>query len=47
MFITVFLHLWPKGHGEPHNKVGSLSLAKHVVGLIQEPSDSDYNALTC
>ena len=38
------LHIWPKGHWEPHNKVGSVSPAKHLVEF--EPSNSDYNALT-
>ena len=38
------LHIRPKGHWEPHNKVGSVSPAKHLVDF--EPSNSDYNALT-
>ena len=25
MLITVFLHIWPKGHWEPRNEVESLS----------------------
>ena len=33
MLITAFLHVWPKGHGEPRNEVGSLSPAKCQVGL--------------
>ena len=28
MFITVFLHSWPEGQGEPRGKVGSLSAAE-------------------
>ena len=28
MLITVFVHIRPEGHREPHNKVGSLSPAK-------------------
>ena len=29
------LHFRPKGHQEPHNKVGSQILAKHLVGFEQ------------
>ena len=47
MLITLFLHIWPKSHGQPRNKVGSLSLAKHLVGFEQEHPDSDYNTLSC
>ena len=28
-----FVHIWPEGHGEPHNKVGSLSPAECLVGF--------------
>ena len=31
--ITAFELLWPKGHQEPCNEVGSLSLAKWLVGF--------------
>ena len=31
--ITWVLHMWSKGHWEPLNEVGSLSLAKHQVGF--------------
>ena len=30
--ITAFVHIQP-GHWEPHNKVGSLSLAEHLAGF--------------
>ena len=35
MLITAgfFLHFRPEGHREPHNEVGSLSPAKHLVGF--------------
>ena len=33
MLITVFLYIQPKGHREPWNESGSLSLAKSLVGL--------------
>ena len=33
MLITWVLHMWSKGHQEPLNEVGSLSLAKHLVGF--------------
>ena len=33
MLITVFIHIRPKGHREPHNKVGSLSAAKRLTGF--------------
>ena len=28
-----FLEFWPEGHREPHNEVGSLSLAESLVGF--------------
>ena len=31
MLITCILHIRPEGHREPHSKVGSLCLAKHLV----------------
>ena len=33
MLITVYVHIWPEGHREPRNKVGSLSLAEHPTGF--------------
>ena len=33
MLITAFVQVRPKGHWEPHNEVGSLSLAKCSVGF--------------
>ena len=30
LFITVFLQFRPKGHWDPHNEVGSLSLAERL-----------------
>ena len=30
MLITAFLQSRPKGHQEPHNKVGFLGLARHL-----------------
>ena len=33
MLITAFLYIWPEGHQEPRNKVGSPSLAKRLVGI--------------
>ena len=35
MLITAFYLVQPKGHQEPYDKVGSLSLAKHLAGLSQ------------
>ena len=46
MLITAFVQVWPRGHREPHNEVGSLSLVEHLAGFDWEPSDSDCNALT-
>ena len=36
MLITVFLYIQPKGHREPWNESGSLSLAKSLVGFESE-----------
>ena len=33
ILISAFLQLWPKGHWEPRNEVGFLSLAEQVVGF--------------
>ena len=33
MLITCVLHIWPEGHREPRNEVGSLSPAEHIVGF--------------
>ena len=33
MLITCVLHIWPKGHQEPCNKIESLSLVEHLVGF--------------
>ena len=33
MLITAVLDFQPKGQREPHNKVGSLSPAKYLVGF--------------
>ena len=33
MLITVVLHIWPEGHKEPCNEVGSLNLVKCLVGF--------------
>ena len=33
MLITCILHILPEGHQELHGKVGSLSLAEHLVGF--------------
>ena len=33
MLITAFELFRPEGHREPHNEVGSLSLAEHLVGV--------------
>ena len=33
MLITCVLHIWPEGHREPRNKVGSLSPAERLVGF--------------
>ena len=33
MLITAFVHVQPKGHREPRNKVGSLSPAERLVGF--------------
>ena len=46
MLITVFVHIRPEGHWEPHNEVGSLSPAECLGGfelgtfwfLLQMPS---------
>ena len=38
-------HFGPKGHQEPRNEVESLTLPKKLLGLNQEPYDSDYNTL--
>ena len=46
MLITAFVQVQPEGHWEPHNEVGSLSLAKQLVGFDWEPSDPDCNGLT-
>ena len=27
------MHFWPKGHRDPHNEVGSLIPAEHLVGF--------------
>ena len=29
----IFVNFWPKGHWEPYNEPGSLSLAEHLVGF--------------
>ena len=29
----IYIHIWPKGHREPHNKIGSLRPVKHLVGF--------------
>ena len=36
MLITCILHIQPEGHWQPRNKVGSLSLAKRLVGFEPE-----------
>ena len=46
MLITAFVQVRPKGHREPHNEVGSLSLAECLADFDWEPSDSDCNVLT-
>ena len=33
MLITAWIHFWLKGHRDPHNEVGSLIPAKHLVGF--------------
>ena len=33
MLITVFVHIWPEGHRELPNDVGSLSLAERLAGF--------------
>ena len=33
MLITYILHIRPEGHWKPHNVVGSLSPAEHLVGF--------------
>ena len=33
MLITAFCLFWPEDQQEPHSKVGSLSLAKRLVGF--------------
>ena len=33
MLITAFLHILPEGHWEPRDEVGSLSMAKRLVGF--------------
>ena len=33
MLITCVLHIWPEGHREPRNKVGSLSPVERLVGF--------------
>ena len=33
ILITVFDLLWPKGHWEPCNQVGSQSMTEHLVGI--------------
>ena len=33
MLIICVLHIWPEGHGEPCNEVGSLSLTECLVGF--------------
>ena len=38
MLITAFSQFRPKGHREPHNEVGSLSLVDFLVGF--EPGTS-------
>ena len=45
LLITVFVQVQPKGHREPCKEVGSLSLAKHLVGFELGTSDSGCNAL--
>ena len=46
MLITAFVHVWPKGHQEPRNKIGSLSPAKGLVGFEPGTFDSDCNTFT-
>ena len=36
MLVTVFLHVRPEGHQEPHKEVEALSLAKDLVGFELE-----------
>ena len=36
MLITELLHVRPKSHREPHNEVGSLSLAERLLGFELE-----------
>ena len=38
--ITTFVKVWPKGHWEPHNKVGSLSPPEHLTGF--EPGSFQF-----
>ena len=33
MLITAFLHIWPEGHREPCDEVGSLSPVERIVGF--------------
>ena len=33
MLITCVLHIWPEGHREPRNEVGSLSPAERIEGF--------------
>ena len=33
MLITAFIHIWPKGHREPCNEVGSLSPAERLASF--------------
>ena len=46
MLIKSFVQVWPEGHLELRNKVGSLRSAEYLVGFEPEPSNSDCNALT-
>ena len=46
MLITVFFRFWPKGHWEPCNKVGSLSLAMQLVGFEPRTFRLYHNGLT-
>ena len=36
MLVTVFLHVRPEGHQEPHKEVEALSLAEDLVGFELE-----------
>ena len=43
MLITCILHIRPEGHQEPHNEVGSLSPAEHLVGFELAPKTFSFN----